>query len=93
VTDTDTQGAPPKSDGQALLERLLAARNRLGRGLVRLEQVKAGIAAGRPKAEIVAENSAGKVTAFFKALEVLAGEYERLADELDASVSDLAGMF
>jgi HAMP domain-containing protein len=87
------QGGPATSGGQALLERLLAPRNRIGRTLVRLEQVKTGIAAGRPKAEVTPETSAGKVTSFFEALEALAEEFERLADELDASVSDLAGMF
>lgn len=85
-----------KSEGQQLLDRLLATCNRLNKIADRLDEAKASITPSSRKAPQpgVAESGSGsRATSLFQALNLIADSNDKIADRLDASVEDLAGLF
>lgn len=81
-----------KSEGQALLERLLAAQDRLDNVRLRIGAVKQAVGIDH---DARGENIPPKVgtTAFFPALRLIAEAIEWEASEIASQVEDLANGF
>lgn len=101
MSDTETTAVPaaqPKSEGQLLLDRMLVQCNRFNRIRKRIESVRGSIAPNRAAVQgaAVPEQSGGApapVTSFFDALKMLADGNDQVADQLEATVEDLATLF
>jgi hypothetical protein len=86
--------AEDKTQAQQALERLVAARNRLGESASRLE--KTLVAIRGPVPVLDRERKWGgeiKDLRFLQGLEATAGEFEAIADAIEAGVRDLAQRF
>lgn len=95
-TNAAAPAAAEKSDGQALLERLLAQFKRFNRIRQELDKVRISVAPLEPPAPALANPPAEpetKATSFFVALRLLADGNDQVADELERSVRDLGALF
>lgn len=92
---SDADGASAieiRSEGQQLLDRQLAARNRLRKMVDRLGEVKASITA--PTFEHAGDTStSSSASSFFEGLSLMTDEFERVASELETCIEDLARLF
>lgn len=89
---SDVESASNKSEGQKLLDRQLAARNRLRKAVDRLGEVKASITA--PTFEHASDSStSSSACSFFEGMSLMTDEFERVAGELETSIEDLARLF
>jgi hypothetical protein len=94
MTETEPAAAavPPKSEAQAVYERLLEQCNRFNRIQRRLEQVIASIAAGYSVA--AGDNlPSTKKHSYFDGLKMLADANDQVADRMEKSVEGLAKLF
>jgi hypothetical protein len=103
-TDTGTAAAAEvtseKSEGQQMLDRMLATSNRLIAIRRRLDEVRGSVTMrpSPPQGHSQTAGGAGgaggsRSTTFFGGLNGLAEANERIAEQLSASVEDLARLF
>jgi hypothetical protein len=95
ATAAAAPGPETKSEGQLLLERLLAQGIRLNRIRKRLEEVRGSIApsAGVGALPSKAQQPEVPATSFFAGLGLVAAFNELVTDELERTVDDLAKLF
>lgn len=83
-----------KTEGQQLLERLLAQCNRYNSLRRQVEDVRAVIAPGARRPPAPADNrSLQPANSFFGALNMIADGNDQVADELQAAIDDLSRLF
>lgn len=92
--------APPaaeeRSEAQLLFDRLLAQCNRFNRIRKQLEQINSWIAPHGHVRSVFPEASPGATThptSFFDGLHMLADGNDQVAEELERTLHDLAGLF
>jgi hypothetical protein len=95
VRPVDNDASVEKSEGQQLLDRMLAQCNRFNRLRKRLDEVRGSIAPSRVNrpAAAPAGSPPAPATSFFEGLAMLADGNDKIADELEESVEDLAKLF
>ncbi|MBB5051144.1 hypothetical protein HNQ36_001098 [Afipia massiliensis] len=83
-----------KSDGQQLLERLLTTHKRLSKIAGELDLLRYNVTGKvQSKDRVISGLQATPITVFFVALERMADEFNRVSDDIEASVKDIAAKF